>query len=128
MKTILKHTYYCDFCRKYGSLGPSMRNHEKICFMNPSRICETCDDPAQIEDLIKALSEDQKSHDERTKGLSVWDQAELLQFEEIPKLRQAASECPACINSAIRQSKTYVHNFDYLLQNREFVNRGLRSI
>ena len=39
VKTQLR--YKCDYCRKVSTKA-AMERHEKICFRNPDRFCEAC--------------------------------------------------------------------------------------
>jgi len=87
--------YKCDYCGKNGHGKHAMREHEKGCTMNPSRICrfhkvvtgeEFCVVPtiAEMLDLLKAHQGD-SDH-----GLKA--------------LRELVDNCPTCILAALRQS------------------------
>lgn len=43
MKVIkTQQRYRCDFCKRTG-IRSNIERHEKICFRNPNRVCEYCD-------------------------------------------------------------------------------------
>lgn len=86
--------YYCDYCKKSSGSGSAMDIHEKHCTMNPGRDCRMCaaaerayGDPSQhpTPELVAALGDGGKA------GMAA--------------LRDLASNCPACILAAIRQSE-----------------------
>lgn len=83
--------YYCDFCRKGGCGGGSMKRHEGSCCRNPNRVCRMCvyggigDEQKPMPELIEALGNG------TTQG--------------VERLRCAAQGCPACMLAAIIQSK-----------------------
>lgn len=41
--------YKCDFCYKNTRRKQTMVRHERICFKNPNRECETCQNSGFIE-------------------------------------------------------------------------------
>ena len=125
MKTLLRKRYYCDFCRKSGGLAPSMKNHEEMCFMNPNRICQTCDNQATMKDLLQALAEDKKSQEQVDLVNDVgWPLKAWI--EQIPKLIEVSGGCPVCIQSALRQAKVYLPDFDYTAKLQEWQRRKAR--
>lgn len=44
--------YKCDFCKK-RSIKSAMERHEKICFRNPDRYCEACDNKGETDEGIE---------------------------------------------------------------------------
>lgn len=87
--------YACEFCKKSGCSAHHIATHERSCTANPQRICEMhkhCEEPQRpIVELIAALrSHEQEDGLDYTRGLA--------------DLRTLASDCPACILAAIRQS------------------------
>lgn len=81
--------YYCDHCNRGGASGGHMKVHEKRCCRNPERVCGMCREAEigqkPIKDLIEALGD----------GLD----------DGVIKLRTLAVGCPACMLSAIIQSR-----------------------
>ncbi len=91
MKTQRRWRYYCDFCKKSGGSKSAMLLHEKHCTMNPNRECRMCG----------KLGQPQPKMTELIALLSGKDTV----AESLPKLRDAAGECPICILAALRQAK-----------------------
>ena len=49
--------FKCDFCNhKAGIVG--MTKHEKICYKNPNRYCETCKNTGFMEDYYPEIGTD----------------------------------------------------------------------
>ena len=44
--------YKCDFCKK-RSVKSAMERHEKICFRNPDRYCDFCDNKGEVDEGIE---------------------------------------------------------------------------
>lgn len=42
-----KPRFKCDFCRRVSTKG-AMETHEKICWKNPNRYCELCDNRGYV--------------------------------------------------------------------------------
>lgn len=89
-----------------------MKRHEERCTMNPDRICGMCNmleiGAAPIESLIPMLPSKDKClkkmpGDEYLSPEFEYYDSEMLNAA-LPKLREATSNCPACIMAAIRQS------------------------
>jgi hypothetical protein len=87
MTTKTVKRYYCDHCKKGGCSKPTMAKHEARCIKNPLRYCGFCEKgelhPAPLPELV----------------------AELVAHGDIEALKKAADGCPACVLSAIVQSK-----------------------
>jgi hypothetical protein len=107
MKIKQVNRYYCDFCKKSGCSKPAMEKHEKHCTMNPNRICRMClileVEQQPISDLVMLLPapKDFKGEDE-----APWTDTNPLVKAvnaSMKSLRDATSDCPACILSALRQ-------------------------
>lgn len=88
--------YYCDYCKKSGCSGGHIKKHEASCTNNPNRFCGMCN----------AAGLDQKSMSSLISTLGKGDNVGL------DKLRDLAENCPACILSAIRQSKLQYYELD----------------
>lgn len=43
--------YKCDFCKRRG-VKSAIERHEKICFRNPKRFCDLCNNTGEIIDDI----------------------------------------------------------------------------
>jgi len=49
MRTVrTQQRYKCDFCKR-RSTKATMELHEKICFRNPNRFCELCDNTGEVQ-------------------------------------------------------------------------------
>lgn len=46
--------YHCDFCKKTGTAWV-IRRHERICYLNPNRDCDTCDSTGVIEEHFEGI-------------------------------------------------------------------------
>lgn len=55
VKTLPK--FKCDFCKR-RSTKASMEKHEKICFRNPNRFCEYCQNKGYTVEIYGDLVED----------------------------------------------------------------------
>ena|SRR3990167_11208005 len=55
VKTLQK--YKCDFCRK-RSVKSAMERHEKICWRNPDRFCELCQNKGEYVECYGDLIEE----------------------------------------------------------------------
>lgn len=107
MRTKLVKRRWCDFCNRAGLRAPSMARHERHCTMNPARACRTCrlidggngTDAEGLRALIAILPSGPVPEwgNELDAFLATVDAA-------IPKLREAAGGCPACMLAAIRQA------------------------
>ena len=116
MRTKKVNRYWCDFCNKAGLSASSMLRHEKHCTMNPHRECRVCKmvdegrdvgfERISVADMVALLpSKDALiKHDQHGAGGYFADDQGLLKAS-LPALRKAAGGCPACILSALRQSK-----------------------
>lgn len=53
LEPVVKKRFRCDFCEKpktyYTESG--CRRHERICFYNPNRECDTCENNGFLEEL-----------------------------------------------------------------------------
>lgn len=50
MKAVItRQKYKCDFC-KIRSTKTSMEKHERRCFRNPNRFCDTCKNTGEVEE------------------------------------------------------------------------------
>lgn len=77
-----KPKYKCDFC-KAKKIERAMIRHERICYFNPSRVCETCD--GEGVEFIHALGPD----------LGV-----IFEADE--------KDCTSCFQANIRGGKSYI--------------------
>lgn len=125
IKTVKR--YYCGFCNKSGGSRFHMEKHERGCTLNPTRQCGICDKMdadktprlAELLQIIGDKDQYEKIESERGLGFEVYtfvmlDQDKLNAM--LPKLREAANDCPACIMAALRQSGVpvpAVTHFDY---------------
>lgn len=124
MKAVQRWRYYCDFCTKAGQSGYHMKNHERSCTLNPSRVCKMCGlieggngadlqammsllpDPALFMHMVKFCSEPVLND----------DAIKLLIAAALPAMRELCGNCPVCILAALRQKKIPVplaEGFDY---------------
>lgn len=109
MKKEKRWVYYCDFCKKSGRSAVSMARHEKSCTMNPDRVCRMCKysdgtPQAKMENLLKAVSIAEIMEKVEWHGTENMITVIIEKEKEaIEKLREVASNCPACMLAAIRQ-------------------------
>ena len=107
--------YYCEFCGKSNCSAPSISKHEKRCTMNPHRYCgmHYMFDLRQpsIPLMLLMLPEPSDFWRERTEyGFCekpyTWgtyeDGLEAAVKQVMPRLREFADNCPACIMTALR--------------------------
>ena len=100
--------YYCDHCGKAGGHAGHMRKHERGCTLNPERVCgihsfQSDEHQPTMEALRAALVEDLAAPPPDYAN-TPWP---------IPKLRNVADGCPACILAALRQCADKSHWFDF---------------
>lgn len=124
-KKVTRH--WCDHCNKGSLQKHSMAVHERHCTMNPARACRVCgilggpvvSDPEALRALIAILPNDVTP---ASFGDELNDYVERANAA-IPKLREAAGDCPACMLAALRQAKIpagMVHeSFDFSAEMRE---------
>lgn len=119
MRTRKVNRYWCDFCGKAGLSGSHMAKHEKHCTMNPNRECRVCKmveaNQKPIAVLVALLPDISGTPLEEAAFLGFSD-LELQLKNTLPKLREAAGNCPACILAALRQAKIPVpaaHDFNF---------------
>jgi len=110
MKVKKVNRYYCEFCKKSGCSGGHMKKHEERCTMNPNRVCGMCKmldmEQPSMELMISLLPK----QSDVLKDMGDWEYyAGAVLNAALPKLREAANNCPACIMAAIRQSGFPVH-------------------
>lgn len=86
--------YYCDFCRKGGCSKHAMEQHEKRCIKNPNRTCGFC--------AVEKLKQKPMAELQQAFGKGGLD-----------GLKEVSENCPACILSAIVQSRL-AHNDEYV--------------
>jgi len=113
MKEKLVRQFRCEHCNKKMYQRPAMAKHELHCTMNPRRECGVCEMLQEVQYPIEVMTalfpEPLENIDYAT---SKWDeyrkecQAALKELEKI-------TQCPACILSALRQSKTTESGYDY---------------
>jgi len=112
MRKVMKWVYYCEYCSKSGRSASHMAKHEIHCTANPDRVCGLC----------KMGGLRQKPMDKLIKAVGACD------AKGIKSLRKAASGCPACILSALRQSEannydTESFSFDYQSERKAFYEK-----
>lgn len=101
--------YYCDFCKKANCSAPSIRKHEKGCTMNPSRVCGMCGmfdlEQPSLNKMMAFLPDPEKYKEtsDAYDWISYTSAFSVKVTEALPKLRDEAENCPACILAALRQ-------------------------
>ena len=113
--------YYCDFCRKGKFTESAMCLHEEHCTLNPERKCRMCGyaggTRVAVTELVKLLpGEPDQTID------ADWTPIKEATEAAIPKLREAAGNCPACIFAALRQAGMRIlwySNFDFKSECKE---------
>lgn len=150
MRTKKVNRYFCDFCKRSGGSAYHMRRHEVGCTANPERECGMCEpggyDAAELPALVALLPdghEAQRHIDiaenaplDRADGLGgpfLWSErvacvgvleSEITQavVVALPALREAATECPACMLAALRQSGcARFSDFDWKVERERFL-------
>ena len=131
--------YYCEFCKKAGGSASWISRHEKVCTLNPNRVCGVCKmdhgeysqneaEQKPIGELLAILPDTSsfkvKEIDFETgKQYEYWhDDLTVAVNEVLPKLRKASGNCPACIMAALRQKGipvTMVTDFDFKAEMQE---------
>ncbi len=104
--------YYCEWCKKSGCAAGHMRKHEERCTLNPGRKCGVCGmldgEQRPMVELVEMLPnvEEYKSYGRVVgKEYEVFDSTLTTATNEaLPRLREVANNCPACILAAIRQA------------------------
>jgi hypothetical protein len=120
MREATKKVYYCDHCKKHGLSRPAMEKHERVCTMNPDRVCRWTIDATEghadfsLRDVIVELQ-----------------RRAPLEQEDIDWLRSTVTDtdegCPVCMLAALRQSGLDFHHgrrgdliFDYDVEVQRF--------
>ena len=134
MRTKKVNRYYCDFCKKAGCSAGHMRSHETHCTMNPNRVCRMCaliEDRARTANLSEliALLPIKEQFKTKTKNIedSPYPGLEAAVEAVIPKLRDAAGDCPMCIWSALRQADLHHYTeFDLKSESSPILDEAAR--
>lgn len=130
--------YWCDHCNKAGLSARSMTTHEQHCTLNPERSCRVCNllngihhghDMGELLSLLPDPTAFLSQGFYYCKCLNAFGGGEhradcdnehvkldRALKEAMPKLREAVSDCPACILAALRQKKIpvpMVEDFDF---------------
>ncbi len=120
MKTKKVTRYECEFCRKRGYSAGHMRKHERRCTMNPDRECGMCqfaegrrigndaEESARLARLV-AMAPDPRKYEIETYNITAWPGLKEALAEAIPKIHDAADNCPVCVLAALRQAGTPMH-------------------
>ena len=111
MRTKKVNRYWCDFCDRASLSAGWTRRHESRCTKNPARVCGLCEflglEQADTQSLIAILPDPAplkrpQYDDQGRECYHLWDGLEEAVEAVMPKLREAANHCPACIMAAIR--------------------------
>lgn len=78
--------YFCEYCNRSGGHAHYMAKHERGCTKNPNRVCGLCQADECAQEPLHAL-------------------VQTLDVLGMQALRGLASDCPACILAALRNSK-----------------------
>ena len=119
--------YYCDHCHKGMFRAKTMPKHERHCTKNLYRICRVCvlmgNSQPNLLRLVNFLKEQMHGDNSITQN---GDIGEIL-----IKLKEMAGNCPACVLSAIRQSKTYKtfkNYFNYKTEMENFFKKRMERM
>lgn len=100
--------YWCDHCNKGSLSSHAMAKHEKHCTLNPARACRVCalagevqPEPHELAAMVALFPPGPISHYEDEAGRNDYYFAVNA---AMPKVRELAENCPACILAAIRQA------------------------
>lgn len=99
MRSAAKTVYYCDFCLRHRLVRSAIEQHERVCTLNPQRVCRwqfAGDDHPEVD--LAALVSRLKEH-------------VPFRSEDIDWLRDETEGCPPCMLAALRQSGN--QNFHY---------------
>lgn len=119
MKTIMRPRYYCEFCTKSSGSAPHIKRHEAGCTLNPNRVCGLCREMGNDQPAMGNLLEVLRGFTPIEEDAS----AKRWVAERLPKLREVANKCPACIMAALRQTGIPVplaEGFDYAKEHAEW--------
>lgn len=134
MRTKKVSRYWCDHCNKAGLSRSAMARHEQHCTLNPERSCRVCNllnggsHGKPMSELVAMLPDSALYH---TSGKGIedcWRVHKALSDAAnaaLPSLREAVSECPACILAALRQAKIplpMVDDFDFTAEMKSIFN------
>lgn len=116
MKVKKVNQYQCDFCGKKNYSAGHMRKHEMRCTKNPNRECGYCnlmeEAPVNMSKLLILLPDPEKfkrvEHEFENFERISYPGLEEASNEALVKLREVASNCPACILAALRQKNIIV--------------------
>lgn len=109
MRMKLVKRYWCDHCNKGSLSAGAMGKHEKHCTMNPARACRVCGiiggavipKPEALAAMVALFPAGPiPPYDDETGRNAYHDAVNAA----MPKVRELADDCPACILSAIRQA------------------------
>ena len=128
MKSKKVTQYSCDYCGKKKYTSYSMRVHEKHCTMNQNRECRMCDligSDNDIKSLVAMIPKDIIGKTDSGLSEFSFDGEKVVNREEIEdafeKMKEEASNCPACILTVIRLLKSKViFDFDYTKEVNNF--------
>jgi len=120
MKVRRVNRYACEHCKKTGCSAYHIRLHEERCTLNPSRTCGMCkmleQEQPKMLDLISVLP-DPTGYARHEGQLHFFDDGLSSAVSDVlPKLRDLAGNCPACIMAALRQRGIPVpiaHGFEF---------------
>jgi hypothetical protein len=116
MRTKKVNRYYCEFCGKSNCSAPSISKHEKRCTLNPHRYCgmhymldlRQPSIPVMLL-MLPEPSDFWREHTEYDSGNAkpyIWggfeDSLEAAMKQVMPRLREFADNCPACLLTALR--------------------------
>lgn len=96
MRTLQKTVYYCDYCRKHGLSRHAMEMHERVCTVNPKRVCRWKIDGHDPEPNLPYL-------------YGAIQERAPLDVSDIEWLRREVAGCPACMLAVLRQSGVEFH-------------------
>lgn len=111
MKTKKVNRYSCDYCGRASLAAWFIRKHEGRCTLNRERHCGLCAflefEQANMDAMLALLPDpaDHKRPEYDDQGRycgHAWNGLEEAVNAVLPKLREMASNCPACIMAALR--------------------------
>lgn len=110
MRKVKRWKYYCDFCKKSGGHAGYMRKHEERCTLNPNRYCGYCNELLEqeqpdLKEIMAALPDINEQVINTDECFVGWDDFIECAEDAMPKVRELAGNCPACIMAALRQRK-----------------------
>jgi hypothetical protein len=105
VRAVQKTVYYCGHCGKHGLSRPAMEKHERVCTLNPERVCRwKIDDHGYVEVAAVAAELRERASSYPLSPDPESEERTYLAKDDVEWLRDEVDGCPACMLAAMRQS------------------------